>query len=172
MYILLPSELWIRRSPFCGDATLLYRACVHSRCDVYAFSDFRSLMFFIIIYVIYLTGFSTRPVCLAGGYTVSAVSRFEPHSYCQASRMIRGGGGGGGGGRLRRRRRAVYCNLCIMSPSELWIRRSPFRGDVTLPSRACVHSICDVYAFSDFRSLMFFIFTLFISPGFRRDRCA
>ena len=53
-------------------------------------------MFF--IYVIYLTGFSTRPVCLAGGYTVSAVSRFEPHSYCHASRMIRGGGGGGGGG--------------------------------------------------------------------------
>ena len=81
---------------FWGDATLLYRACVHSINDVYAFSGFRSLMFFTyVIYVIYLTGFSTRPVCLAGGYTVSAVSRFEPHSYCHASRMIRGGGGGG-----------------------------------------------------------------------------
>ena len=73
-------------------------------------------MFFINFYVIYLTGFSTRPVCLAGGYTVSAVSRFEPHSYCHASRIMHvvGGGwlwvvvvggafvvvGGGGGGEL------------------------------------------------------------------------
>jgi len=82
--------------------TLLCRACVHSILDVCAFSGFRSLMFFIyviyVIYVIYLTGFSTRPVCLAGGYTVSAVSRFEPHSYCHPFRMIRGGGGGVGGG--------------------------------------------------------------------------
>ena len=41
-----------------------------------------------IIYVLYLTGFSTRPVYLAGGYAVSAVSRFEPHSYCHASRIM------------------------------------------------------------------------------------
>ena len=92
LYIVSPSELSIRRSPFCGDATLLYHACVHNINDVYAFSDFRSLMFFSyvinVIYVIYLTGFSTRPVCLAGGHAASAVSRFGPHSYCHASRII------------------------------------------------------------------------------------
>ena len=63
---------------------------MHSIYVVYAFSDFRSLIFLntYIIYVLYLTGFSTRPVYLAGGYAVSAVSRFEPHSYCHASRIM------------------------------------------------------------------------------------
>ena len=46
------------------------------------------MFFTYVIYVIYLTGFSTRPVCLAGGHAVSAVSRFEPHSYCHASRIL------------------------------------------------------------------------------------